>query len=962
MFQAVHLPLNRPCALKLLRDGALASIVMRERFLTEIEAVATLNHPQIIHVWRAAKHEGQLFLEMELVEGGTLADRLESGCLPAREAAALVAGLSRAVQHAHERGVLHRDLKPANILLDDAGSGPKLTDFGLARLLNHESDLTRTLAVLGTPAYMAPELASGQAREATIAADVYSLGAILYECLAGQPPFHAENVPALLRKAAEEAPSPEPLLQPRTRSEQRPEQVGAAPPPVPRDLVTICLRCLAKNPAHRFSSAGDLADELDRFLKGEPILSRAVPLVERVWLWCQRRPALAMALALGALGILAGLAGVTWQWQRAERANLRASHLLAENVVAQADAEFAAGEQNAALTRVCRFLAESSHPSGMPAYLQARLISQPFLVPSTRLFDHLGELNSGTFDVARKRIVTAGINGVRVLDYGSGQCLAHLEKGLAVYTAWTGASNDVVLTTDPSAFVRLWDTSLPSQPAMTGGLTGGVYSAVDPGRTCFCAASASGACWFGALVPGKVPSRMPDLASLPEQLALGANGDLIAAVLKNGQLVAKTAQSPGWQSVAVGFTNWTRLFVSPQAQFVAMCNQTRLTTFRFPGGERAYDRDFGVPITAGAVSFDGKWIAVSTKDGGLYLFDATHGEIKGEKQKQANSAYAMTFTMSGRHLVTAGNDGCVRLLTVAPWRPLTSVDSRHFVCAADFDETTGLLLAATEQDKVQFFHYILPATNAVSAVLPGLVGGVPLPEQQGLLALSSEGDVVLARLQETKVSIETICTIPNAAALAADSRSPEKAWVGDKEGSIFEVPVRRGAVAKRLMCVGNAPQLMAFNSMARCLAIAVTNTNLLTLVDLSRSTGVAETTHGIRQHVRSLQFNPKGTALAAGCWDNTVVLFDSQKRVVRWVNDRQHGPVFGLAFSPDGQRLAAASLDKSIWVLDVATGRVLAPVLHTATEPFTLGYSPAGDLLAAGAIGQVVVWDVVTGG
>jgi WD40 repeat protein len=102
--------------------------------------------------------------------------------------------------------------------------------------------------------------------------------------------------------------------------------------------------------------------------------------------------------------------------------------------------------------------------------------------------------------------------------------------------------------------------------------------------------------------------------------------------------------------------------------------------------------------------------------------------------------------------------------------------------------------------------------------------------------------------------------------------------------------------------------------------------------------------------------------LAAGCWDNTVVLFDSQKRVVRWVNDRQHGPVFGLAFSPDGQRLAAASLDKSIWVLDVATGRVLAPVLHTATEPFTLGYSPAGDLLAAGAIGQVVVWDVVTGG
>jgi len=713
-----------------------------------------------------------------------------------------------------------------------------------------------------------------------------------------------------------------------------------------------------------------LADELDRFLKGEPILSRAVPLVERVWLWCLRRPALATASALAALGILAGLAGVTWQWQRAERANLRSSHLLAESVVAQADPEFSVGEQNAALTRVCRFLAQSSHPSGMPAYLQARLISQPFLVPSPRLFDHLGELDDATFDVARKRVVTAGINGVRVLDYGSGQCLAQLEKGLRVFTAWIGASNDVVLTTDPGTFVRLWDASLPSQPAMTWGLTGSVCVAVDPGRTCFSAVNGSGACWFGALVPGKVPSRMPDLASLPDKLALSANGDLIAAVFKDGRLVAKAAQSSGWQTVATGFTNWTRLFVPPRAQFVAVCNQNRLTTYRLPGSERAYERDFGVHIAAGAVSFDGKRIAVSTMDGGLYLLDAIHGEITGEKQKQANPVYAMTFTMSGRHLVTAGRDGCVRLLTVAPWRPLASVDSRHFVCSADLDETTGLLLAPTEQDKVQFFHYILPATNVVcavvpeltnadSAILPGLVGGVPLPEQQGLLALSSEGDFVLARLQETKVSVDPICTIPKATALAADSRSPEKAWVGDKEGGIFEVPVHRGAVAKRLMSVGSAPQLMTYNSAARCLAIA--GTNLVTLVDLSRGTGVAETTQFVRPQVKCLQFNPKGTALAAGCWNNAVVLFDRQKRSVRWVSDRQHGPVYSLAFSPDGQRLVAASFDKSILVLDVATGRALTPVLHTEMEPFSLEYSPAGDRLAAGADRHAWVWDAVTG-
>lgn len=282
VYQAVHRGLNRSCALKVLRTGLLASDHERRRFLTEAEAAAKLDHPNIVRVGRAIEYQGQWLLEMELVEGGTLADRIAGASLIPSETARLVGRIARAVQHAHERGVLHRDLKPSNILLGNDGQ-PKLTDFGLARFLERESDLTRTVAVLGTPAYLAPEVASGRAREATTKVDIYSLGVVLFECLTGQRPFAGETALEILR-AVQEGPVPSPQ---RLR------------PDIPTDLEIICLKCLHQDPAARYASAADLADDLDRWLRHEPIAARPPTAWERLIGIARRHP-----IRTGLVGLL----------------------------------------------------------------------------------------------------------------------------------------------------------------------------------------------------------------------------------------------------------------------------------------------------------------------------------------------------------------------------------------------------------------------------------------------------------------------------------------------------------------------------------------------------------------------------------------------------------------------------------------------------------------------------------
>jgi eukaryotic-like serine/threonine-protein kinase len=289
VYKARHLKLNRLVALKMILAGAHAGAQERMRFLGEAEAVAALNHPHIVALLDFGEHQGLPFFTLEYVTGGSLAQRLNGVPLPAREPAMLVEQLARAIHYAHTHGIVHRDLKPANVLLSEEGIA-KIADFGLARRRDLATGLTATGDVLGTPSYMAPEQASGKTKHAGPAADVYALGAILYECLTGRPPFRA-------------ATTMETVLQ---VLGQEPVSVRHIQPQVPEDLATLCHKCLQKEADKRYGTALELAEDCAAFLEGKPIRARPVSRMERGWRWCRRNPALAGALCLGVVSLLLG--------------------------------------------------------------------------------------------------------------------------------------------------------------------------------------------------------------------------------------------------------------------------------------------------------------------------------------------------------------------------------------------------------------------------------------------------------------------------------------------------------------------------------------------------------------------------------------------------------------------------------------------------------------------------------
>jgi WD40 repeat protein len=455
--------LKRLVALKMIRADGHADPGQRRRFQTEAESAARLRHPNIVQVYEVGEAGGRPYLALEYVDGGSLAQRLAGTPLPVEEAAPLVETLARAVHAAHQAGVVHRDLKPANVLLACSDGGgrpggageepryePKIADFGLAKQLDADTGHTRTGAVVGTPSYMAPEQAWGTAAEVGPPADVYALGAILYECLTGRPPFKGTTALDTLEQVRSRDPVPPSSLRPQ----------------LPRDLETVCLKCLHKEPAKRYGSALDLADDLRRFRTGEPIRARPVGRPERFARWCRRNPALAAvgAVALVALTALVGL-GVDYALTVARSAReLRAFDVRLRGeatrlAFGQARQLIEQDQLGEGLLRLAHALGDAPPDDDLQRLLRTNLAAGgEALVPLHACLAHGEQAMTVAVAPDGRTALTGGADGLaRLWDLRTGTPLRDFAHGGVVTTVAFSPDGRTVVTGGRNRQVRRWD-------------------------------------------------------------------------------------------------------------------------------------------------------------------------------------------------------------------------------------------------------------------------------------------------------------------------------------------------------------------------------------------------------------------------------------------------------------------------------------------------------------------------
>jgi WD40 repeat protein/tRNA A-37 threonylcarbamoyl transferase component Bud32 len=730
---------DRVVALKMLLTDTPVRGERLVRFRTEMEALARLRHPNVVQIFEVGEAERRPYFTMEYVPGPNLAQRLAAGPLPPQPAAQLLELLARAVEAVHRCRVLHRDLKPANILLSTESKVlstecgptmglpslstqysvlstdlPKISDFGLAKLVKDAADgapkLTRTGQAMGTPCYMAPEQARGETQAIGPAADVYGLGAILYEALTGRPPFEGATAAETIHLVLTEEPVSPAVFQPK----------------LPRDLVTICLKCLEKDPAKRYAAAGDLAEDLKRFQDGEPIRARPVSRAERVVRWCRRRPLVAALLGLSAALIVALLISALSAISNLRRA-LEAEKELSEAerrqlvqlnvVIGMHDAE--AGDAFTALLRFTEALRLDEHQDGewkqrvriattlrqCPDLVGLLVLGGPVLAerPSPR---------GGWFVVAAEKV------GVRVWDVKAGRPAGSpVDPGAGVLRAALGPDGRLLAIAGADDTVRVWEvaTGTASTPRLPGG--GPIRRlAFHPAGRILLALRADGRVrrWDLASKEERPVQELPDGA--PANAAISDDGRWVftQGVTHTGRVwdagTGKPVGGPWPLPDAV-----TRAAFGPDGHRVALVagNVLRIrevATGEVAGGLLRYPQE----VTRLEFSPDGHRLVTVCSENTVWLWPTARGAVPVATVRHQSTVTQARFSPDGRLLVTGGDDNYARVWDSATGEPVTPLLKHNGRIVRAAFSADGKEVVTAARDGVVRWWRLRPAPGVIT--------------------------------------------------------------------------------------------------------------------------------------------------------------------------------------------------------------------------------------------------------
>lgn len=935
---------GRSYAVKLPRAAALSDPLFRERFLREAEAAVRLSHPNIVKTHQVGADGPVCYLATEYVAGPTLATWLAGRVEPvsAREAAGLVAAVADAVHHAHERGVLHRDLKPSNVLLQPGADGltPKVVDFGLARLVDRDAGATQAGVVVGTPAYMAPEQVTGRHPVST-RTDVYALGAILYELLTGRPPFEAD-VPLELLFAVAHA-----------------EPVGprALRRGLPADLEAVCLRCLEKNPAGRYASAGELADDLRRFLAGLRTKARPPGPLRRSWKWARRHPALAVVVAAAVLAVVGSLVGLEAHARRLRSANAGLASALAErdasnrdlrrvayaSDVRRADALIDRGEVAEARRVLARWepVGDEEDLRGWEWHYLLNRIGRHQLARWDA-----GTVYSLAFAPDGGALAGGGANKcVRLWDPVTGHELAPpMRHPAEVNTvAWAPGGGWLASACDDGG-VRVWPRA--GGPAREIGRHAGRAEsvAVSPdGRT---VASAGKDRTVALWDPGRmVPERhvCADWMEGPRSLAFRADGRslIVGWGASHAQAVEAAERGrPGF--VFRGHDSpVVAVRVAPTGNPVVTAGRLEVLVwdwdpaaaearlrYRLPGNEHR--------VNDVAISPGGRWLAVAG-DGGVRVWDLDGPRPCVQFCGHEGRVWAVAFHPAGRLLATAGADGTVR--------------------------TWDLAAARAEEEPL-----VVPGAGNQVVLLPGppRVAVLTNTEPAGVEVWEWERDGPVRVASGSGESLRRLAPTPDGRAVVTDDvRGRLARWeVGAAGGGIR--PAGPGEMPRLTPTPLFAPDRRTYVATNLNYGLAVTRAGRVATV---RGSDVhvwgpeirpPEVLTGHRGGVTALALHPDGTTLA-GASSDRVCLWDlaTGSRLVTVSGIRN--TVRALAFTPDGSALAGGGDDRVVRVWDVR-GAERAQLIGHRGSVHALAYATGGRTLTSGGTdGSVRLWQPATG-